>query len=308
MCVIITILTAFTCRAPKKEDEQPMQTSDSKKRILIKQQLGAEWEEALKQCGRRTQDIGMVIREFASVAVQAFAEFAGEIHSATFKSSLLPEDATVHEMTSNTLTFLKRLTEYLDIVEIVCHLSRNGSEWSASLQMEDKEDIISKLSSLRDQSKKILQVLHQGGADVSLSPSSGQQPSPAAAEVEVDLFQMTSSRQFFADTLQSLIASLEVKAKSYKKNLLERATSSSAPTTTAASTADLNNPKSIHATIFLLNNYHYIIKTMRANRLACLIVGKQFELELNGKFTAELKLYQQFYQPIVALLMVITIL
>ena len=94
-----------------------------------------DWEETFRNCGQRSNDLNVIISEFTLLTTRSLAEFIEDIHSATTKSSSLPDDGTVHELTSNTITLLKRLADYLDVVEILCHLARSGNEWTANIQL-----------------------------------------------------------------------------------------------------------------------------------------------------------------------------
>jgi hypothetical protein len=245
----------------------------------------------------------------------SLSEFIEDTQSSTTKSSSLPDDGTVHELTSNAMTYLKRLTEYLDVVEILCHLARSGNEWTANISLGgDDDDIISKLSALRDQSRKILLVwqseLPRSNTAASTTASSaGSNVSATPPKYDVDLFKMTSSRQFYIDCIQALLTNLETKAKNYKKNAVDRAATAAGASAVPSSTVALQQhsapPKSIQATIFLINNYHYVLRALRSNRLLLMIVGKEFEADLEKKLTAELSFYQQFLQPLIVLLMVL---
>lgn len=98
----------------------------------------------------------------------------------------------------------------------------------------------------------------------------------------------TNIRKYSIDVLAALLNNLENKAKGYKKT---------------SSTLDKSATKPILASIFLINNYHYIVKSLRANTGLLNVIGKDFEGKVEKKMNEELDTYQQSWKPFIGNLM-----
>ncbi|CAG8569094.1 9788_t:CDS:10 [Funneliformis mosseae] len=127
------------------------------------------------------------------------------------KTTNLPNDGTVHELTSTTLQHLKRLTDYQETVETML-LTLGDGNWNVS----EKEPNFSRDRTVRGMSANAI------------------------------------LQHYFADVLESLTITLDFKAKSYKKTAL--------------------------TCIFLLNNYHYVLKSIRTQFFSILEeIGYKYE-------------------------------
>jgi len=137
-----------------------------------------------------------LISSFKNLALTSFTSFLEDVQKST-KQSMLPQDGTVHELTSNTLNYLTRVCEYKESIESL-----------------------------------LLQGVTFGG-------------------VGDNLTYLTSTGRYFVTVIDGLRSNLETKAKGYKRATLSM--------------------------IFLLNNYHYILKTVLANPQLNELIGKEIE-------------------------------
>ena len=81
-----------------------------------------DWQEAMKHAGKRSNDLNQIIQDTASAALRSFGEFVDDIRNSAAKTSQLSEDGTVNQLSSNTLTYLKRLCDYSATVETLLHV------------------------------------------------------------------------------------------------------------------------------------------------------------------------------------------
>jgi len=152
--------------------------------------------------GKRNEAMAEMVGKLKQVCQKSFNDFVEEVKADSLK--VLPVDGTVHELTSNTVNYLKRLFEYKDTVETLLPRPTNPRQSSLG------EFIIGVLSYLRN--------------------------------------------------------NLESKAKREKKSSL--------------------------ANIFLLNNYHYMLKTIRTSEIISVISGaNQFLEEYEKLFDEQLAIY-----------------
>ncbi|CAG8656544.1 42549_t:CDS:10 [Gigaspora margarita] len=180
------------------------------------------FEEIFKLAGKKDTAFGDLLHSLRAVAIRSFPEFLDEIKSHPTKTSGLPNDATVHELTITTLQHLKRLTDYPEAVESTL-LTLGDGNWNAS----EKDPNFS-----RDRNGRI----------------------PGNAVM----------KHYFADILECLAQSLDSKARTYKKPAL--------------------------TSIFLLNNYYYILKSIRTQFMSVL------DPEVESKFDKMVKKWNDAYQ------------
>ncbi|CAG8459687.1 65_t:CDS:10 [Scutellospora calospora] len=184
--------------------------------------MGA-FEEIFKLAGKKDTALSDLIYSLRAVAIRSFPEFLDEIkQSHSTKTSGLPNDGTVHELTITTLQHLKRLTDYPETIESTL-LTLGDGNWNAS----EKDPNFS-----RDRNGRI-----SGNAVV---------------------------KHYFSDVLECLAQSLDSKAKTYKKFTL--------------------------TSIFLLNNYFYILKSIRTQFMSVL------DPEVESKFDKMVKKWNDTYQ------------
>ncbi|CAG8472348.1 12990_t:CDS:10 [Acaulospora morrowiae] len=181
------------------------------------------FDEIFRITGKKDPSYGDLLHSLMAVALRSFPEFLEEIKSHRTKTSGLPNDGTVHELTITTLQHLKRLADYPETVGSVL-LTLGDGNWS----MSEKD-----LNFSRDKNGRA---------------SSGS----------------VIIRHYFADVLESLAQSLDSKSKTYKKAAL--------------------------TSIFLLNNYHYILKSIRTQFLSVL------DPEIEFKYEKLVKKYNDAYQ------------
>ncbi|CAG8439218.1 7431_t:CDS:10 [Ambispora leptoticha] len=181
-------------------------------------------EDIFRFAGNKDAGYGELIHSLRGAALRSFPEFIEDIKIHSSKSTALPNDGTVHELTITTLQHMKRMTDYQDAVETMLQTLGDGN-WNSF----EKEPNFS-----RDRAGR--------GA----------------------LMGNAIVRHYFADCLETLSNSLDSKARTYKKAAL--------------------------TCIFLLNNYHYILKTIKAQFV--LLVDKEVE----SKYEKLVKKYNDAYQ------------
>ncbi|CAG8675218.1 14509_t:CDS:10 [Funneliformis caledonium] len=169
------------------------------------------FEEVFRLAGKKDSSYGDLLHSLRAAALRSFPEFIDEIKNHRTKTTNLPNDGTVHELTSTTLQHLKRLTDYQEIVETML-LTLGDGNWNVS----EKEPNFSRDRTVRGMSANAI------------------------------------LQHYFADVLESLTITLDFKAKSYKKTAL--------------------------TCIFLLNNYHYVLKSIRTQFFSILEeIGYKYE-------------------------------
>ncbi|CAG8603375.1 9075_t:CDS:10 [Cetraspora pellucida] len=89
------------------------------------------FEEIFKLAGRKDSAFGDLLHSLRAVAIRSFPEFLDEIKSHPTKTSGLPNDGTIHELTITTLQHLKRLTDYPETIESTLVTLGDGN-WNAS--------------------------------------------------------------------------------------------------------------------------------------------------------------------------------
>ncbi|RHZ56375.1 hypothetical protein Glove_402g16 [Diversispora epigaea] len=181
------------------------------------------FEEVFRLAGKKDSSYADLLHLLRAVALRSFPEFLDDIKSHRTKTSGLPNDGTVHELTITTLQQLKRLTDYPETVESML-LTLGDGNWNIS----EKDPLFSRDKSGRGASGNII------------------------------------VKHYFGDILESLSQSLDSKAKTYKKSAL--------------------------TSIFLLNNYHYILKSIRSQFLSVL------DSEIEFKYDKLVKKYNDAYQ------------
>lgn len=234
-----------------------------------------EWMVALSNCGKRSGDIDTHIAQFGATAVQMLPDFIETIRSSATKSSYLPDDGTVHELTSDTLSFLRRLCEYYECVESILLLfpGDNGQWEPLSLPQANGTLDVAQLRARIVAGRIKVQAKRHSTA-----------------------FIAPRMQQLYADACVALSSNLETKAKGYKKS-------------NAVSATDKNaNTRPILSTIFLLNNYHYIVKVVRSHPALQQMVGTDSVTQIDKRLRQELDVYMQSWQPLLTTLMDTTIL
>ncbi|CAG8477746.1 11307_t:CDS:10 [Diversispora eburnea] len=167
------------------------------------------FEEIFRLAGKKDSSYADLLHSLRAVALRSFPEFLDEIKSHRTKTSGLPNDVTVHELTITTLQQLKRLTDYPETVESTL-LTLGDGNWNVS----EKDPLSSRDKGGRGASGNIIM------------------------------------KHYFA--------------KTYKKPAL--------------------------TSIFLLNNYHYILKSIRSQFLSVL------DSEIEFKHDKLVKKYNDAYQ------------
>ncbi len=263
------------------------------------------WNDALKNAGKRASDIHLAIADLALVALRVFPDFLEDIRQSASKSSYLPEDGTVHELTSNALTWLKRLCDYVLCVEsLLILVQANEKAWSwTECTSTPADELRLKLCVTRRQVQDSQSASSPSSASNSVESSAESLNSTrsqlnAASHTKPSLtFSYTATKHYYADAITALLANLELKAKSYKK------TTSALPSSTSDKSGK-QQPLSVLATLFLVNNYHYIVKTFRSQAVLWKTVGKDVEMQIETRMREELDVYLQSWQPLLAILAV----
>ena len=179
---------------------------------------------------------------------------------------MLPEDGTVHEISSNTVGFLKKFSEYLDICELLLRVLQNLPRWEEFLEPQsgnvEADDLAAKVW------QASLQVCE-------------------ASDKESLEQKYVSLHKYCVESVDCLMSNLETKAKAYKKGMTGEKSS-----------------KSTLASVFMLNNYHFISKSLRANGDILKVVGKEIEKKLSDRIQEEMDAYMECWKPLLAGLMV----
>lgn len=156
--------------------------------------LFGDWQEALKHAPKSGDLIYKTINDFVGVSLKSFDEFSEEIKNSGTKITMLPEDGTVHEISSDVMSFLKRIVEYSNVVEVVLQLPASDKSQNEEILVQDYTP---KLAHIYQKSRKNIK-----------SHSRTKSLSNVLAE--------TSS--YVRKIIQNLIQNLESKSKAYKKD------------------------------------------------------------------------------------------
>ena len=246
------------------------------------------------------QFIRGVFNEFTATAFKAFSEFLdlvrdGVAGQATGSSSgagggggggsrggnSVPDDGTVHELSSTSMSFLRRLSEYPMICELLLRVLEHLPHWDHLLPS------ISTSSSTNNAAGDApTSPMGYGETEDLFSKVTG-----GANEIKFKLksgdFTYVSMKRYLVESLDALVANLEQKARSYRKGL--------------TITGDKAAIRSSLASIFLLNNLHFVLKSLRGSAELMSMLGDQGTVaKLQLRFEEELNSYIDTWTPLVS--------
>eukprot|EP00158_Paraphelidium_tribonemae_P006235 Partr_v1_DN27740_c0_g1_i1_m67821 putative exocyst complex len=217
--------------------------------------------------GKKLSAVRTSFNEFTATVLKAFSDFTEDIKHSGSKYSHLPEDGTVHELSSNAMGFIKRLSEYPNANELILRVLYQLPNWEQFAHTSqpqspgsDVEDLYSKMA--------LAAALFQE------SRAKGENG-------------MSSLRKYAVETLELLESNLVQKAKSFKKGII----------TTEKTT------KSIVCAIFLLNNYYYVLKSLRSAPELLKVLGPDVEAKFSTLMQAEMVNYLESWNPTLQILM-----
>ncbi|KAJ3371109.1 Exocyst complex component 7 [Allomyces arbusculus] len=201
-----------------------------------------EFGTVLDGLAKKSQDIEDLFDSWTKAALKIIPDFLEEVKQPGKGS--LPPDGTVHELTSNTMSFMKKLLEYPDSTESIL-LSIGEHDWASS------SINITEIKYIKSSGRLI--------------------------------------RKYFGLVLAALDANLDSKAKQYKKPGV--------------------------ATIFLINNMHYILKTVRSHAKLKSLLSDQGTTgavpDLVAQYDRALRrhrdAFQDMFRPVLEYLMDVTV-
>jgi hypothetical protein len=229
----------------------------------------AGWQEAMRHAGKRSNDLNRIVHDFASLALKSFGEFLDDVR--TSKVSSLPDDGTVHELSSNSVMFLRRLCDKAPTVEMLLDIIvGNNPAWS--FQPDVQSDWMTLLIQRRRRDSPL-------GSQESLA----NEGDPVEKEAESDTaIPRPAMQRFIKDAVTLLCVNLETKSKGYTKKPSDK------------------TPKSILATLFLLNNFHFTLKSLRSHTTLFQIAGSVVESSLEKRMRDECDFYLISWTHLVA--------
>ena len=191
----------------------------------------------------------------------------------------LPEDGTVSELASDMVGYLKRLGEYREICEIVLQMPSTTALVAAAGTTTGG----SAMSGTADQDELIPDL-------IKFSTRVRQSPSSSSATTTSD----SALKKYIGAALDILQQNLEQKSRGYLKK------------------DHKSGVKSALASVFLMNNYHYLLKNIRGTGGGTgtsgvglqSIVGPGYEGDLERKVRQMMDQYQELtWRPILVSLM-----
>lgn len=167
-------------------------------------------------------------------------------------------------------------------------MTQNGTSttWDYQLSATDYQTLPSRLIAARKMTlsrSRLLKPKLEGDSSKNIS-SADSLNSDTKSKSEPD----TQLKHYISDVIMALISNLESKSRGYKK---------------VSTAVDKSGGKTILACVFLLNNYHYILKSMKAFPALMNILGKDIVLKVERKIKEEMDYYQQSWKPYIAYLM-----
>ncbi|CAG8625894.1 1779_t:CDS:10, partial [Paraglomus brasilianum] len=208
------------------------------------------FDELFRLTGSKDVGYGELTHSIRGITMRSFADFIDEIKNPPTKLLGVPIDGTVHEITITTLQHMKRLEDYPETVEAMLVTLGDGN-WHVS----DKE-----ANFMRDRSTAGSTIVRRYFGMIAFVIRPNRQDSDTFVYA---LFNH-SSAFYIADCLDALATGLENRAKAYKKSALTY--------------------------IFLLNNYHYVLKSIRTQYVPLL------DKEVETKFERAVKKNNDSYQ------------
>lgn len=274
-------------------------TQPNSSHLLVLGDGRASWHVAMKSLDLPfDNDPDHVMHEFSWTALNLLSDFLDEVRNSGTKSSNLPDDATVHELSSNTMNHMKRICEYLEFTEILFvsfsnfHWTSSNSSTPVSSTPAAKDlDFLHRIVQSTIQFKKKNQSI--------LTPASTTPPQRDSDSLSVQQA-FPNTRKYLLDLFTELLSNLETKSKGYKKGGGGSAIGSGRAEGATAS-GDKNTPKPVISTIFLINNFHFILKNIRTQPLLLHLLDVEAKLE--KRVGEELAAYQECWNHIIEHLM-----
>ncbi|KAL7752873.1 exocyst complex component exo70 [Sorochytrium milnesiophthora] len=184
----------------------------------------------------RSDALQEMLAAWSAMAMKCLPEFMEEVKHSSPKTSTLPPDGTVHELTTNTLGFLRRLLDYPETTEMMLN-SLGEATWSSS-------------------ATDYLASSAQGGS-------------------------ARLMRRYLVEVLNALESNLENKSRQYKKSVL--------------------------TTLFMLNNYQYLLKTILSHSRFSAMLGSDVEQRFEKQIKGYKNQYQDSWKPVIEHLMDVTV-
>jgi hypothetical protein len=214
-----------------------------------------KWFSTLKEhCPKIYPEFIKIMNDCIVMALRSFSELTDDINNVGLNKNM-PEDGIVHELSSNTLSFLKKIVDFAPAVDLMLRLYQQSASGSSFDELSADSELCMKLVAIRKSTR-----LNSAPDDFS------------------------SLKKYVVDSLQLLLTNLEVRAtKGYKKG----------PT----------GSKPVVGCVFMLNNCHYILKSLKSNQQLSNITTSEFEALLDKKIQTEIHFYVQVWDPLIMNLM-----